>query len=162
MDERTKRVLDTLHPDVRARFELFIADAQALATTRGLEYKAICGTRTWEEQARLYAQGRLGPDGIKVPGPIVTNARPGFSFHNFGLAIDCGVFRGGKYLDEVEPKTANAFHKQAGALAKEHGLRWGGDFKTIIDTPHFELDTPLSLSQLRDRKKDSSWVNLTV
>lgn len=154
MDERSESNLATLHPEVQERFKLFLEEAQALAETKGLEYKAICGTRSWDEQAKIYAQGRT------APGKIVTKAPPGHSMHNFGLAIDCGVFRGGKYLDSSEPKAASAMHKAAGELAKAHGIRWGGNFKSIVDEPHFELDTPLKLSQLRDRKKSGEWVSL--
>lgn len=154
ISERTADTIATLHPDVRERFTAFAIEANALAETRGLRYVAICGTRSWEEQARIYAQGRT------APGKIVTNARPGSSFHNFGLAVDFGVFRDKKYLDGSDPKAASAMHKAAGALAVEHGLRWGGHFRSIIDEPHFELDTPLSLSQLRARKKAGEWVSL--
>jgi len=38
--------------------------------------------RTHAEQDKLYAQGRT------VKGSIVTNARGGQSYHNYGLAID--------------------------------------------------------------------------
>lgn len=154
MDDRSKTNIATLHPDVQESFKSFLVEAQALAETRGLEYKVICGTRSWEQQEKIYAQGRT------APGKIVTKAPPGHSMHNFGLAIDCGVFRGGKYLDESEPKTASGMHKAAGELAKEHGIRWGGNFKSIVDEPHFEIDTKLSLSQLRDRKKSGEWVSL--
>lgn len=154
MDERSKRNLESLHPDVQSQFEAFLAEAQTIAKSRGLEYKAISGTRSWEEQARIYALGRT------APGKIVTKAPPGHSMHNFGLAIDCGVFREGKYLDDVDPETASAMYKEAGEIAGNYGLRWGGNFKSIVDEPHFELDTPLRLSQLRDRKKSGEWVSL--
>jgi peptidoglycan L-alanyl-D-glutamate endopeptidase CwlK len=146
MDTRTETNLNTLLPEVQPNFRAFMAAAQALAASKGLEYRAIDGTRDWDKQARLYAQGRT------APGKIVTNAPPGNSFHNFGLAIDCGVFRGGKYLDEIEPKTADKFHREAGRLAKDHNLRWGGDFRTIYDAPHYEFNTPLTLTQLRNKR----------
>jgi hypothetical protein len=38
--------------------------------------------RTMEEQAKLYAKGRTSG------GRIVTKAKPGQSFHNYGLAFD--------------------------------------------------------------------------
>lgn len=41
-----------------------------------------CTLRTREEQAVEYAKGR------ETPGPIVTNARPGFSYHNYAVAWD--------------------------------------------------------------------------
>lgn len=40
------------------------------------------GRRSMRDQEKLYAQGRT------APGPIVTNARPGQSAHNYGRAVD--------------------------------------------------------------------------
>jgi peptidoglycan L-alanyl-D-glutamate endopeptidase CwlK len=147
MDPRSQKNLDSLYEPTRNRFSRFLAEVQILAGQKGLEYRAICGTRTFEEQAKLYAQGRT------KPGKIVTNARPGSSFHNFGLAIDCGVFEGGKYLDETNPRKADAFHREAAKLSAKHGLRWGGDFKSIYDAPHYEVDTKVTLAELRLRKE---------
>lgn len=156
MDDRSKKILSTVHPEVRPNFEAFLVAAQAMAAARGLQYVAICGLRSWAEQETLYAKGRT------APGPVVTKAPPGSSFHNFGLAIDCGVFRGKDYLDTSDPKLANAIHKHAGGLAKTHGLRWGGNFKSIVDMPHFEFDIHLSLAQLRERHTGKDWVSLTA
>jgi peptidoglycan L-alanyl-D-glutamate endopeptidase CwlK len=156
MDDRSRKTLSTVHPEAHPKFEAFMVAAQALAAARGLQYIAICGLRSWAEQEALYAKGRT------APGPIVTKAPPGSSFHNFGLAIDCGVFRGKAYLDEKDPKLASAMHRSAGALAKVHGLRWGGDFKSIVDMPHYELDTRLSLAQLREGYNGKGWVSLTA
>ena len=151
-DDRTQKCLDSLHPKARPKFESFIVEAQALAASKGLQYTAICGTRSWEQQAALFAQGRT------KPGKIVTNAKPGSSFHNFGLAIDCGVFQAGEYVDESCPHIADKIHKLMAPLAEKNGLRWGGNFKSIVDTPHFELDTARTLTEMRDlhdRGKDA-------
>lgn len=40
------------------------------------------GLRTWAEQDALYAQGRT------LPGHIVTQAKGGQSWHNYGCAVD--------------------------------------------------------------------------
>lgn len=149
MDARSEKYLATLLPEVQPKFRAFVEEAQALAASRGYEYKVICGTRTYEEQAALYRKGR------DLPGPKVTNSPPGYSFHNFGLAIDMGVFASGKYLDEDAPAKADAFHKNASVIAQKHGLRWGGNFKSIVDTPHFEFDTKVTLAELRDRKENN-------
>lgn len=154
MDERSSKNLATLHPTVIAAFKSFILEAQEVARQKGLEYKIICGTRSWEEQERIYAQGRT------APGKIVTKAPPGYSMHNFGLAVDCGVFRNGSYLDESDPEAAEEMHKAASLVAAKYGIRWGGNFKSIVDVPHFELDTPLSMAQMRDRKKSGEWISL--
>lgn len=147
MDARSERNLATLLPDVQKKFRAFVEEAQNFASTKELEYIVICGTRTYAEQEKLYRQGRT------APGPKVTNAMPGYSMHNFGIAVDFGVFRDGRYLDSEEPKLADNIHRAVALLAEKHGIRWGGNFKSIYDAPHFELDTKLSLAELRDRKE---------
>jgi peptidoglycan L-alanyl-D-glutamate endopeptidase CwlK len=149
IDERSAKFIATLSPEVRDAFIAFIVDAKELVAQNGLDYKVICGTRTFEEQAALYAKGRT------APGPKVTNAKPGSSMHNFGLAIDCGVFKGKVYMDGSTPadaKIADLMHKHASTLCAKHKLRWGGNFKSIYDAPHFEYDTPYSLADLRVRR----------
>jgi peptidoglycan L-alanyl-D-glutamate endopeptidase CwlK len=149
IDERSAKFIATLSPEVRDAFIAFIVDAKELVAQNGLDYKVICGTRTFEEQAALYAKGRT------APGPKVTNAKPGSSMHNFGLAIDCGVFKGKVYMDGSTPadaKLADLMHKHASTLCAKHKLRWGGNFKSIYDAPHFEYDTPYSLADLRVRR----------
>ena len=87
----------------------------------------ISGTRTYEEQNALYEQGRT------KPGRVVTNARGGYSNHNFGIAFDIGVFEGGRYLGE------SPAYKAVGAIGMKLGLEWGGNWKSIQDEPHFQL-----------------------
>jgi len=62
------------------------------AKEEGLGLLVTCGLRTFPEQARLYAQGRTRP------GRIVTNAKPGQSYHNFGLAFDFVVVKGDRAI----------------------------------------------------------------
>ena len=54
---------------------------------QGVWYYATSGMRTWEEQQKLYNQGRTAESKAKGE-KIVTNAKPGSSYHNYGLAID--------------------------------------------------------------------------
>ena len=150
IDERSAKHLETLLPEVKDAFVAFIIDAKELVAKEGLDYKIICGTRSWDQQAALYAKGRT------APGPRVTNAKPGSSMHNFGLAIDCGVFKGKVYMDDGTPadkKIADMMHKQASTLCAKHNLRWGGNFKSLYDAPHFEYNTPYSLSELCARRE---------
>ena len=97
------------------------------AASQGITIEVISGLRTWAEQDALYARGRT------APGAKVTNARGGWSNHNFGTAFDIGVFRGRQYLPN------SAMYKAVGALGVELGLEWGGDWRTIVDQPHFQL-----------------------
>ncbi len=83
--------------------------------------------------------------GRTLPGKKITNARGGYSNHNFGLAFDVGVFEGNKYLGD-SPK-----YKAVGVLGMELGLEWGGNWKTIVDQPHFQL-RPQWASDLTERQ----------
>ena len=144
VDDRSERVIATLLPEVQPYARALIAKAAA----NGITIKVISGLRTYDEQNDLYAQGRT------KQGNIVTNARGGYSNHNFGIAFDIGVFEGSRYLDD-SPK-----YKGVGLLGMDLGLEWGGNWKTIQDEPHFQLRpkwaSDLSekdmLAELRSRK----------
>jgi peptidoglycan L-alanyl-D-glutamate endopeptidase CwlK len=113
-----------------------------------LDARAISGTRTYQEQDVLYRQGRAGK-----PGPVVTYARGGQSNHNFGLAIDIGIFdRSGRYLNGDKPGDLPPY-EQAGAFsAGVPGLEWGGNWpKKKRDLPHYQLATGLELEEVRRR-----------
>lgn len=138
-DARTERNLSTLEPALQALARKFLALAQK-ALPEGVTVKVISGTRSYEEQDALYAQGRTRP------GPIVTNARAGYSNHNFGLSLDVGLFRGADYLEE------SPWYAKLGPLGESVGLAWGGRWKGLVDTPHYELKHGLTLAELRRRK----------
>src|SRR3989442_4358551 len=60
-----------------------------LCAYAGIAVLVTQGLRTWEEQDALYAKGRtVPPIGKKY---IVTKAKGGQSYHNFGLAFDIVV-----------------------------------------------------------------------
>lgn len=50
-------------------------------------WQPVSGLRSFVTQEALYVQGRT------KPGDIVTWARPGLSYHNYGLATDWAFFR---------------------------------------------------------------------
>lgn len=64
---------------------------------------------------------------------VPVDGRAGYSNHHFGIAVDVGVFEGNKCLGE------SVKSKAVGALGMELGLEWGGNWKTIVDEPHFPL-----------------------
>ncbi len=123
VDVRSEKNIATLLPEVRPIARALV---QKAASAR-IRIKVISGLRTYAEQDALYAQGRI------VPGPKVTNARGGYSNHNFGIAFDIGVFEGSRYLPE-SPK-----YNAVGALGADLGLEWGGSWKSFKDAPHFQL-----------------------
>lgn len=144
-DARSERLLGTLLPPVRETFRKLLRVAKRRAADFGCDVRIIQGSRTYAEQEALHAKGRT------LPGPVVTNARGGHSNHNFGIAVDLGVFRGGDYLDERDPKTAERVHRAvADAVGAERlPLEWGGVWTSLVDLPHWEYATGLSIAQKR-------------
>lgn len=150
VDPRSETVIATLLPEVRPYARALVQKAGAA----GIRIRIISGLRTYEEQDKLYAKGRT------APGSVVTNAKAGQSNHNFGIAFDIGVFEGTKYLGD-SPK-----YKAIGALGMDLGLEWGGNWKTIVDQPHYQLRPSWAadmsernmLAELRRRKADGAGV----
>lgn len=133
VDERSERNIATLHPRVRPYARALVRQA----ASRDITVKIICGTRTYQEQDELYAQGRT------KPGKVVTRARGGQSNHNFGIAFDVGIFQNGKYLEESPD------YRVVGALGEELGLEWGGNWE-FVDEPHFQLHPPWGSDKSND------------
>ena len=133
------RKLEDLHPIVAAKAKELIELAQA----EGIELLVTSTLRTFEEQAELFAIGRT------KPGKKVTNAKPGQSWHNFGLAFDVVPLVNGK------PIWDSPFWERIGALGKQAGLAWGGDFKSFKDKPHFEFHPNLTLAEANRRRENN-------
>jgi len=74
-----------------------------------------------------------------------SSCKRGQSNHNFGVAYDVGVFSTtGKYIDDGPQ------YSTLGTIGKNLGLEWGGDWKNIVDRPHFQYPTGMTLQQMRD------------
>jgi peptidoglycan L-alanyl-D-glutamate endopeptidase CwlK len=129
LDTRSERNVKTLLPEFQRVIRKWMTErAIPAAKTISLTVKIICGTRDFAEQSRLYAQGRT------TPGARVTNAKAGSSFHNYGVAVDIGLFdKQGRYI--TTDSHYNGFFGRAGIPA---GCVWGGNFKSFKDTPHLE------------------------
>ncbi|MNB67241.1 Peptidoglycan L-alanyl-D-glutamate endopeptidase CwlK precursor [compost metagenome] len=109
------------------------------------------GLRTIAEQDGLYAQGRT------KPGQIVTNAKGGYSYHNFGVAIDFALLLpdGSVSWDTKRDGDGDgvADWSEVVADAKRIGWDWGGDWTSFKDLPHFQMDFGLSTADYRAGKR---------
>jgi len=138
MDFKSQERLTYVYPDIEDRFfKLY----QAYQNKYGKNLKVSEGIRTMKRQGDLWNKGR------STPGPIVTYSKPGWSFHNYGLALD--VFFAGKdpYL-EKDPKF-EYYWKKFGELAEKHGFVWGGHFSGLLDRPHIQLSYGLTITEIR-------------
>lgn len=134
-------ILAQVYPDFAIRVRRVYAD---MADVYHRPMRPTQGFRSFEEQEKIFAQGRL------LPGPIVTYARPGDSLHNYGLAVD-SCFRGkDPYLEKAPPEIAQKAWYEYGKAAKAHGLTWGGDWLSKkVDRPHIQLTYGLTLHELK-------------
>lgn len=142
--------LSGLHPVVRQATERLIERSFAA----GVPILITQGLRTIAEQDALYAQGRT------KPGNIVTNARGGYSNHNFGVAIDFALL-----LPDGRSVSWNTLRdgdkdslpdwSEVVDIAKALGFEWGGDWRSFKDMPHLEMTFGLSTAQYRAGKQPS-------
>jgi peptidoglycan LD-endopeptidase CwlK len=131
------RRLEGIHPGLASRARGML-DRCAQA---GLALLITQGYRSYAEQDSLYAQGRT------TPGRIVTNARGGQSYHNFGLAFDIVVLdaMGKAEWDEGHPGWT-----LAADVGRAVGLEWGGAWVQFKDLPHFQYSGGLTLARCRE------------
>lgn len=130
------------------------AAAEALidfAYMHGVPIVITQGLRTIADQDALYAQGRT------KPGSIVTNAKGGYSYHNFGVAIDFALLLpDGKSVSWDMKRDGDcdgiADWDEVVADAKRIGWSWGGDWHSFKDYPHFEITFGLPTADFRNGK----------
>ncbi|KOS02489.1 M15 family metallopeptidase [Paenibacillus polymyxa] len=136
-----------------------LSDIQRKAAELLIDFAYACGVpivitqglRTIDEQNGLYAQGRT------EPGQIVTNARGGYSYHNFGVAIDFALLLpDGKNVTWDMKRDGEgdgiADWDEVVAEAKRIGWNWGGDWRSFKDYPHLEMTFGLSTADYRAGK----------
>lgn len=140
-----------LHPKVRAEVIKIIETAEDGFPTN-IKIRIVQGLRTIKEQNDLYAKGRT------KPGPKVTNAKGGSSYHNYGLAIDFAIMydkdNNGSF-EELSWNTTKDGDKdgivdwqEVVKAFKAQGWDWGGDFRTFIDYPHCQKSFGYTVKQL--------------
>ncbi len=122
------RSLDDLAPVFRP-YALAFRDACHAA---GLDVLIYCTLRSLAEQADLYAQGRT------APGKRVTNAPPGSSAHNYGLALDGVPLVAGKAVWTTAGLGADLWRRY-GDCARAAGCEWAGDWTRFREYPHVQM-----------------------
>lgn len=136
-----------LHPIVKERSMQLIQQA----ADKGIVMVLTDGFRSSEEQDRLYEKGR------SAGGNIVTYAKGGESYHNFGLAIDFALKTpNGDVIWDMEydgNKNGKADWTEVVDMAKALGFEWGGDWANFQDFPHLQMGFGLTIADLQNGKK---------
>ena len=133
-----------LHPVFRQKAdELLVLLAQ-----ESIPFRLFEGFRSPERQQYLYAQGRTRP------GLIVTKARPGSSYHQYGLAGDFVLFENGEWSWDTSGEKTR-YWQRLHEIGKTLGLE-----PLSFEMPHLQL-SGLRIADLAAGRYpeggDSSW-----
>lgn len=136
-------MLIKLHPLVEENKNKLVE----LAADQNIDIVITSGTRSIKNQNELYEQGRT------KKGNIVTYAKGGESYHNYGLAFDYAIRNSDGniiwdiYYDGNKDGASDWF--EVAELAKGLGFKWGGDWSNFKDYPHLQMTFGLSINQLQ-------------
>lgn len=132
------RLLSDLLPVVRLKAEQFQAQCKA----QGITVLIYSTYRDNEAQAAEYAKGRT------KPGPKVTNAQPGSSYHNWRCAFDFVPLK-----DGVPQWKDSALYLRCGIVAESVGLEWAGRWISFRETAHCQYTGGLKITDLKSGRK---------
>lgn len=123
-DTNSEQMIKALHPHFQNLARAFVNRAKSKL---GLNVFLTSGYRSFEKQQQLYNENNK-------------NAKPGYSSHNYGFAIDVNVKdKNGNII--LLKNTPDDKWQKSGILdlAKELGLKWGGGgtFGSYNDRVHF-------------------------
>lgn len=145
---KSEMKLIDLHPYLRYLTVRLIKESFAA----GVPIVITQGFRSTEYQNSLYAQGRT------KPGPIVTNAKGGRSYHNYGLAVDFALLMpDGRTVSWDAARDGDKDgHKdwwEVIAIAERIGYEAGARWDHFVDLPHFQYTFGLPINTLQKGSK---------
>jgi peptidoglycan L-alanyl-D-glutamate endopeptidase CwlK len=146
--KQMKYSLKGLHPEVQFAMKLLKENVQK----KGITIQIIEGFRSIDDQNQLYEQGRT------KAGKIITYAKGGQSYHNYGLAIDFAIYdkENEKLSWDIQKdgnKNGVADWDEVVQEAKKLGFAWGGDWRSFKDYPHLEMTFDQSINELQEAIK---------
>lgn len=126
-------MIERLHPVVLAKAQQLVQ----LAKAEGVPIKLTEGYRPPERQAALLSTG-------------ATAAKPGYSFHQYGLAFDLVPL---DMQGRVWWEAPDWMWQAVGRIGESLGLTWGGRFTPtkslpLGDRPHFEYHPGFTIRDL--------------
>lgn len=185
-DPKTLQLIKTAHPLEVDRLTAIYEECCNRITNNRVQVRFLYVTRTFAEQAELYAIGRTKPgqpckcNGIinkigtchKHPlGLTVTKANAGQSYHNYGVAADAALFidtnGDGKFdlynqdLHKDYDGDAESDFMEIVYTFKLYGYEAGIEFKSFVDPPHFQKTYGLSVMEMKRRHDNKIFYNNT-
>jgi len=127
--------LSQIFPPLANRIRILVEAARL----GGMNLAVYKGFRSIERQNYLHSIGRT----IHLDRKTVTGKRGGGSWHNYGLACDLVFKTPGWNWNRKLP------WERMGPIGVGMKLRWGGNFKSFFDGPHFQLTGGLTIAQAK-------------
>lgn len=126
MDAISELRLGEVYPELARR----VREVAGMLGSLNMYIRIAQALRTWPQQTELYNQGRT------TAGKIVTHAKAGESYHNYGLAVDFVPMKDGIPIwDRSHPCYAKTIE-----LAQSLGLVSGSCWpEPKTDFPHLQL-----------------------
>lgn len=163
VDKITLDRIELLHPKIREKVKNAYLECCETLTGKAILRFAYT-LRTFKEQDDLYALGRT------KSGKIVTNAKGGQSYHNYGLAWDIvllldknndGVFETASWETNVDfDGDGKSDWQEVVQIFKRIGAEWGGDWK-FSDKPHFQIALGHSVADLKSMWNQKRFISNT-
>jgi hypothetical protein len=140
---RTLRAIESLAPAFQRQVRGWVTEM----VNSKIPPLIYCGRRTMEEQTALYSLGR------SAPGKVVTKARAGESYHNYGLAFDWVPLKISPknpdlYVADWEDETAFRLGEHVGqsfelaAISWETGHLQSSQYASWRDIPRKDVEQP--------------------
>lgn len=125
-----KLFIDQLHPIAQGIFSEFIKQI----TLSGWNVLIVSGYRTFAEQIILKQQDSR-------------NASAGYSFHNYGMALDINASKGTTYLRKASSRES---WESSGipSIGKKLNLFWGENIPNYPDAVHYDLRNVYNINSL--------------
>lgn len=125
LSERSKKALAGVHPDLVKVVEKAISDSP-------IDFTVVEGLRTLEKQKEYFERGA---------------SKTMKSYHlkqssGYGHAVDLYPFYDGKVQVNAPMSKFKEVSAEMKKAADELGVKitWGGDWKTFVDAPHYQLE----------------------
>jgi D-alanyl-D-alanine carboxypeptidase len=138
-DAEQEKFIVFLHEKAKNTFRTFI---RRIEKETGWKVKITSGYRNYEAQAILHAKNNK-------------NAKPGSSYHNYGMAIDINLEKNGVILKMASPKN-QWVASGVPAIADDMNLEWGGNYPNYHDPIHFQPNRdkyPMKVLQAKGREQ---------
>lgn len=138
MDPISEARLEEVHPKLATQ----VRSMAEMLEAENITIRVVQSIRSWSEQQALWQEGRDADGNVVDAKAVVTNAKPGYSYHNFGLAVDVAPFDTGI----PDWNSSHPAWLRIVSVGESVGLFAGAEFRTFPDFPHFQMTGRLPVS----------------